>query len=136
MKRLVVVFVLSVFLCGCGTFQSNPAAWQLAVTYSISRYVYEKPADQQEAVKARIRAVAADLKALATGDAVTLPLLRQALTVQLDRANLIPPDRALLEGLADVIVAELGKRVGGGLIKPDQLYEVVQVLEIVERAAT
>lgn len=135
MARFFWVILLFVALCGCGTLQSNPTAWQLGVTYALQRYIYEKPADQQESTKARIRAITADLKALASGDAVTLPLLRQALTVQLDKANLIPPDRALLEGLADVIVAELGKRIGTGVIPADQVFEVIQVLEIVERAA-
>lgn len=135
MRRLITVLFLCAVLSGCGTFQANEAAWHLGIQYAIQRYVYEKPADKQEATKARIRSIAGDLKALASGDAVTLPLLRQALTVQLDKADLIPPDRALLEGVADVVVAELGKRIGDGIIPADQVFEVIAVLDIVQRAA-
>lgn len=136
MRKLFAALSIFILLTGCGTLQSNPAAWQLGVTYAIQRYVYEKPADQQEATRERIRRVAGDLKSLASGDAVTLPLLRQALAVQLDRAELAPPDRALLEGLADVVVAELGKRIGNGIIPADQVFQVIAVLDMVERAAT
>jgi hypothetical protein len=135
MRKLSIIASLLILIAGCGTFQTNEAAWRLGVTYAIQRYVYEKPADAQEATKARIRSIAGDLKALASGDAVTLPLLRQALAVQLDKAELIPPDRALLEGVADIVVAELGKRIGDGIIPADQVFEVVAVLELVERAA-
>jgi hypothetical protein len=135
MRKLSIIASLLILIAGCGTFQTNEAAWRLGVTYAIQRYVYEKPADAQEATKARICSIAGDLKALASGDAVTLPLLRQALAVQLDKAELIPPDRALLEGVADIVVAELGKRIGDGIIPADQVFEVVAVLELVERAA-
>lgn len=135
MRKLFAVLSICVALAGCGTFQTNEAAWRLGVTYAIQRYVYEKPEEKQEATRARIRSIAGDLKAMASGDAVTLPLLRQALTVQLDKAALIPPDRALLEGVADIVVAELGKRIGDGIIPADQVFEVIAVLELVERAA-
>jgi hypothetical protein len=131
-----LIAVLSLFaITACGTLQTQPVLWHAGVTFAVRDYVYDKPADKQEATRERIRSIAGDLKATAAGEAVTLPLLRQALTVQLERAGLEPHERALWEGLADVLVAEIGKRIGSGVIKPDQLFEVITVLEIVERAA-
>lgn len=135
MRRLFAVLSMCAIITACGTFRANESALTIGVTYAIQRYVYEKPADQQEATKERIRTIAGDLKVLASGDAVSLPLLRLALDTQLDRANLIPQDRALIAAVADAVVLELTKRVGDGVISPDELYEVVQVLELVERAA-
>lgn len=134
MRKFIIV-LCALLGVGCGTFQTHEAAWRLGVTYAIQRYIYERPEDAREATKARIRAIVDELSAITTGDAVTLPLLRSALAMQLDRANLIPPDRALIEGIADVVVAELGKRVGDRVIPADQIFEVIQVLELVRRAA-
>lgn len=134
MRRLLAVLSLCV-LASCGTMKSHPVAWQIGVTYAIQKYVHEKPEDKQEATKERIRAVAGQLKAIAGGDSVTLPLLRLALDVELDKAGLAPPDRVLLAAVADAVVLELTRRVGDGVIPPDQVFEVIAVLEIVERAA-
>lgn len=134
MRRLFAVLSICL-LSACQTIQERPAAFQIGVTYAVQRYVWERPEDRREATKERIRAVAADLKALTSAEAVTLITLRQALDSRLEQADLIPPDRALITALADAIVLELQSRVSTGALDKDDVATVRMVLGWIEQAA-
>lgn len=136
MRKLFIIPLLLALVACSGMPSLSSPAWKIGITYAITDYIWKKPVEERAATKERIHAIVADLRKVSSGEAVSLPLLRQALTVHLDRADLEPPKRVLFAALADEIVIELTKRVGGGIIKPEQIYEIEAVLKTIEAAAS
>lgn len=135
MKTLVALILSVGLLAGCvtgGGTLPDPGTAQsvakLAVTYGVLKYC-EKAGDPaaQAARCARVKAFAGEAQKLAAGESVTIVALNAAIEAKLP-ADLSPADRILAIALIETIEQELMQRVGGNLLKPEQIVIVQQVL--------
>lgn len=127
MRKLLILPILLI-LTACATFKEHETTAKLVTQYATLKYLEKVPAAELDQRRERIRAIATDVKALATGE-TSLILLQAAVSSQLDKAGLSPADRLLADGLVQVIVAELQQRIGSGVLSPEQLVQVSQVLD-------
>lgn len=118
---LYLVAVLQ--LAGCGTLERHENTARLAITYATLKGV-EKGLDP-----VRTRAVAESAKAIASGEAVTLAGLQEAISTELAGLHLTVADRFLADALVSAIAQELQLRIGTGVLSPEQKVEVSQVLQ-------
>lgn len=129
---LPVAAVVATFtLSGCQTIQDNPAVARLAVEYATLKAIDEKP-DRA----ARVAKIAGQVRANAEGGAsATVALIRTAVLAEIRWDKLDQADALLIRSLIDVAAAELEKRVGDGLIDPEQRLIVAEVAGWIESAA-
>jgi hypothetical protein len=129
--------VLCAILSGCaGTsafLNDHEVLAQAGVQYATAKFVRSAgDVDQQASRKARIRAVAGEVRTLAAGQSATITLLQAAVMAKLP-ADMLPEDRVLVNLLIAAVVQELQKRVGDGVLDPDQQLLVAKVLDWVEQ---
>lgn len=128
----LVLFILG-GLSGCKP-ESQLAA-RVAVQYAVGKYIEKvSPIDKVEKVR-RIIETARLVSQLAENESVTIDSLR-AYVAQRLADRLSPADRLLAGAIIDAAAIELKNRVGDGVLKPDQLVQVREVLTWVEEAAT
>lgn len=130
--------VLCMGLAGCKTIEQNPATAQLVTRYAVVKYLEKKPtAEQRYASAQRIVAIATDLRSVTAGSSVSLQYLRDYLGTVVELKNLSPADKVLADGLVNVLFTELESRFkgGGGLLSPDQLIVVNDVLSWISSEA-
>lgn len=121
-SAFILVFIFGAM--GCKTSETTVA--RLAVSYATAKYIEKAgPSGTLERVR-QIRATLDELEKVATGEAVTIDALKVYLSQRLQ--NLSPADRALATTLVDIAVSELSARVGTGVLKPDQLVKVREVI--------
>lgn len=124
LKYRVVAALLAIMpLAGCATLDKHENTAKLAVTYGTLKAV------EQGLDPTRIRTVAQDIKALATGEAVTIASLQEVVSTQLAGMELSPADRYLADALVQAVVAELQTRIGTGILSPEQSVQVGMVLQ-------
>jgi hypothetical protein len=115
-------------LPACKTIDQHQASASLVVKYATMKVIEQAGAtDAQFARATRIRSIAADVEKFAGGEAVTIAALEAAVRAQLP-SDLSPADRFLADALVQSVVQELQARVGSGLLNPEQLLQVRQVL--------
>lgn len=132
MKTLIcmqIVAIALVLLVGCASFERNQSAAKLAISYSVLKYV-ESAGDTnaQAARAARVRNVAERALALTDGKDVILAAVEAAVRAEVAKLNLSPADLMLADGLIAVISDEISKRVGEGILSPEQLVQTKVVL--------
>lgn len=113
-------------LTACKTTPTNQtalAAARIAVQYGTAKYIARVPAEEQAQKAQRVRAVVEVVESVATGEAVSLALLEEAIRKELP-TDLKPEDRVAINGLIGLVMAELQARVGDGLLNEDQLLQV------------
>lgn len=136
---LVGLFAVATVILGltsCATFQNNQGTFRLAIDVAIIKLIDNSSAERREPRRANIIRVAGAVKTLAAADGdVTLEALRAAVGAQIDKLNLSPVDRAIAIDIAEAIAQEIQRRVGQGLLKPDQRVAVSQVMDWVIAAA-
>lgn len=136
--RLQVLGALTVaclVITACATFQTNQAAYQLAVDVAVTKFIDNSAADRKAVRMERIKNVATNVKVLASGDsAVTIDALQAAVQVQLRKLNLSATDQLLASDLVSVIAVELQRRVGQDILKPDQRVQVTMVMDWIIKA--
>lgn len=137
MKKLLLGFMVVLLgFSACASFNQNQGTMQLTVQYATLKYLEKFDVAELPAHAQRIKDIAAAVKAVAAGtQAVSVVLLQDAVNVQLEKAGLSPADRLLASGLVQMLVQEIQARVGTGLLKSDEVVQVVQVLDWVSLAA-
>lgn len=128
MKRLVIIPILLIALSGCASLEKHEPTARLVTQYAVLKYAEKLPADSRAARIERIRTIAIEVKAMTTGE-TSLSLLQLAVASQLDKAGLSPADRLLADGLVQIISAELEERIGTGVLAPEQLVQVSEVMD-------
>lgn len=134
--RLGLMFLAIAFaLAGCAAIEQSPTTAKLATQYATLKVI--ERGDDQPVRAAKIRAIAEDAKRFLDHDAVTLPGLHAAVMERVDLESLSTADRMLASALVGAVVAELEARLGDGpgLIPPDDLYQIAEVLDWVIEAA-
>ena len=137
--QCVAVFLSSVaiatgvvYLSGCNSQQSIAA--HLAVSYATAKYIEQGGADSAGRA-ARVLAVADAVQKAASGESVTVDALR-LLVIEHLPPTLSPADKVLAGALIDAAVAELQARIGAGVLKPDSVLKVREVLGWVREGAS
>lgn len=122
-------------LAGCTAIEQSPTTAKLATQYATLKIIGQGP--DQGARKTKIRNIAQDAKRFLDHDAVTLPGLHAAVMERVDMESLSPADRMLANALIGAVVTELEARLGNGpgMIPPDDLYQIAEVLDWVIEAA-
>lgn len=138
MKRLImgvaIAALSAVALAGCqtgGILQDTAA--KVIVQQVAMRYIQEG-----DDVKARAAAVIEEVEAarvLLDFETVSVDDIRAAVMRRLADRALQPADMALAMGIVDAATAEIGTRIEGGLISPEQRVTVNGVLGWIEQAA-
>lgn len=141
MKRFLIAAIAaaSTAIAGCaGTSQfisDHEVLAQAGVQYAAAKFVRSAgDTDAQAQRKARIHAVAEEVRAIAGDSSATVALLRAAVEAKLP-ADLKAEDRILVGLLINAVVQELEKRVGEGILNPEQQLALTLVLEWVEQGA-
>lgn len=134
MRKIAIIPLLMIVLSSCASFERHEPSARLVTQYAVLKYAERLPVESRNVRVDRIRAIAAEVKALASGE-TSLALLQLAVSSQLDKAQLSPADRLLADGLVQIISAELQRRIGEGVLSGDQRVQVVTVMEWVIAAA-
>lgn len=138
MIRKFTVFVVTLLLAACASNPSprDEAIIDLAVQYSVAKYLEQAPADKRAEKADNIRRIAGAVQAVVGGEAqATIVSLQEYVSAEIDKLSLSPADRVLASGLVTILVAEIQARVGDGLLEPDQRVRVSHVLDLVIAAA-
>lgn len=133
---LVAAGFLAVFVCGALTAckPQEALAARVAVQYAVGKYVEKQsPATKAETVR-RIISTVELVSSMAENESVTIDSLRAYVATRLGE-KLSPADRLLAGAIIDAAAVELKARVGDGVLKPDQLVKVREVLSWVAEAA-
>jgi hypothetical protein len=134
--RIIPLLLISLVISACASNEAQDLGFSIVVEQSVQRYIWDAPESERSQRAERIRKIASDVRALASNTTVTVALLRQAAEQEIAKHDLIPPDRALIDKLLDVIVAELQARVGEGPLSEDHRVRVTAVLDWIVWAAT
>lgn len=125
--------VAAVFLSGCATLGQATNTSKLVVQVATMKVIEAQP--DRAARAAKVLEITADAQKLIDMNGLTVGLLKTAVQDRLAAQNLEPSDRLLANLLVDAVVTDLAAKVGDGLIPPDQLVTVNQVLGWVADAA-
>ena len=125
------LFVLGA-LTGCKP-QEQLAA-KISVQYAVGKYIEHQPQDARAETAKRISATVEVVSELASNESTTVDALRAYVAQRLGD-KLSPADKLLAGAIIDAAAVELKARVGDGVLKPDQLVKVREVLTWVAEAA-
>lgn len=138
MKHRIVAIVAGLALAfsfvGCTTTADSPSREvlaQAAVVYATAKVIENNPA-----YAPRIAQIAAEVRAVSSGEAATTVDMVVALArSKIDWAKLSPADTALVNLLLDAVKAELTARLGAAELPTDKLLVVAKVAGWIEQAA-
>lgn len=134
--RTFVGLIAMALLPGCTTLSSQPTTSSLVVTYAAAKVIEAGNTPDERLNRAqRIKAIVAEARTWLTGEAVTVGLLENAARARLAQLNLSPADSMLANTLVQIAIEDLQMKVGAGVISPDQLLTVNQLLDWIEAAA-
>lgn len=129
MRALLLSLVSVVVLSACGSVPiERDTSSKIFTQYAVAKFL-EKSSDEERAKKAEnIRRVVADLESVVSGDEVTIPFLKMKAATEIAKLTDSPADRLLATNLIDVVAAELQARIGDGLLSPESIVKVRDVL--------
>jgi hypothetical protein len=122
----------AVFSSGCKS--SETVAARVAVSYATAKLIEKQTGVEERAAQAReILAVLDKVEELAQSDSTSIDALRAYVAQRLD--HLSPADRMLAGVLIDVAYEALKEKVGTGVIDPEKLVKIREVLAWVREGA-
>jgi len=119
---------------GC-TFFQNVDQSKLVVQIATMKVIEARGSAHYQERAANVIKIGTDAKTWLDTNGVTLGFLRAAVEARIAKLNLAPSDQLLAGVLVDAAIAELQKKVGDGVIDPQKLYYVNQVLDWAIQAA-
>lgn len=114
-------------ISGCATLRDNPDATELVVSQVVTRYIDEAAPSARATRAQRIHDVVTEVEKFASGESVTIAQFA-ALALSAIPNDLSVPDRALATSVVNLLSRALSQRIGDGLLKPEDLVTVKQVL--------
>lgn len=145
MKKFYLAFVLSFLGCvcgvsalsaftGCATLRDHSATVNLVISQAVLRYIDEAPPALRNTRAAEVLKVVSQIEKLTDGDEITVTELA-AVAASYVPDSLSVADRQLALGVINIASQELRKRIGEGVLKPDQLSSVRDMLQAIRDAA-
>lgn len=132
----VLAGAMALACVGCETLEKSPGTASLVVQYATAKVIESgKTADERSARAARIKTIAEEARTWFDGEDVTIGFLEAAAQARIAKLNLGAADTLLANGLVQVIVQELQKKVGEGVLSPESKMTVSQVLGWIVGAA-
>lgn len=138
MKKLFTTVLITLALAcglllqGCASLGQNTATEKLVIQYATMK-VIEADRDAMPQRAAKIDEIAASAQVFLSSDAADIGLLGAEVQKRLP-PDLSPADRILANVLIDAVIAELQVRLGSGLVRPDQQFQVNAVLGWIREA--
>ena len=122
----VLLIALALAIGGCASSGSNESQLteQLVIQYAVLKVVCDNP----EKAK-RIGEVAREAKTFLAGDGVTVALLDEAVRAKIDWTKLDAADTLLVNALLAEVDRQLSVKLGAGVLSPEQLVTVNEVLD-------
>lgn len=135
-KRVMIgcAALLMTMSAGCSMFQSINQS-KLIVQVATMKVIEARGPAEYQARAQNIISVGTEAKTWLDTNGVTLGFLRAAVDARIAKLHLAPSDQLLVGVLVDSAIAELQAKVGDGVIDPNKLYYVNQVLDWAIEAA-
>jgi hypothetical protein len=128
MFRVLIVTALAV-LAGCESLKEHDTAAAIAVQYATAKVIESgSTAEERSEKAARIRDIAREARTWLAGEAVSIEYLQSAAMARVAKLDLSPADRVLANALVQTAVVELHRKVGDGVIPPERLVTVNELL--------
>lgn len=129
---LGIMFAGAMSVTGCK--DSERIAARVAVSYATGKYIERsEPGEARARTAGRVLAVVDTVEKMSTDETVTVDALRAYVAQRL--THLSPADRMLAGVLIDEAARALKEKIGDGVIKPDALVKVHEVLSWVREGA-
>jgi hypothetical protein len=133
---LLAGIVASSLLFGCASWTgSQKLAATVGIQYATAKFVEHEPEDKREARAIKVINATVALKAVASDTSTTIDSLQGEAFDLIEKTNLGPADRVLVNTLVAAVIEELRQRVSTGLLKEDDKILVIQVLDNIAAAA-
>lgn len=126
LKYILTLLLLTGSLMGCESMQRSPALTQLVVNQVIGRYI--QTADDWPEKAMRVERVLASVQDAASGELVTVTVLKQVVLDHIGSSDLTPVDAQLATDATGLVGFELERLVGDGVLDPDDTVTVRQFL--------
>ena len=126
LKYLLILLLLTGSLMGCESMQRSPAMTQLVVNQVIGRYI--QTADDWPEKALRVERVLTSVQDAASGELVTVTVLKQVVLDHIGSSDLTPVDSQLAIDATGLVGFELERLVGDGVLDPDDTVTVRQFL--------
>lgn len=135
-KKLVIgcATVLMLTVSGCSMFRNIDQS-KLIVQVATMKVIEAHGPGEYRDRAANIITIGTEAKTWLDTNGVSLAFLKAAVQARIAKLNLAPSDQLLANLLVDSAIAELQAKVGDGVIDPNKLYYVNQILDWVVEAA-
>lgn len=137
LKRMAIAACAALIaLTGCASLQNHDTAATIAVQYATAKVIEQGKTTEERLAKAqRIKAIAGEATTWLSGESVTADFLQQLALARISKLNLDTADLVLANALVQAAVLELQRKIGDGVIPPDKLTTVNELLGWISRAA-
>lgn len=132
---ILAACVTSITLAACEALQTHEATAQIVVQYATAKYVENSSEAKRAERKAEVIRIATDLKEAAGGEGVSLVFLRERLAAELQKRGISGADLVAINGLVNLVSTEIEKRITDGVLDPNEVVQVREVLQWVIDAA-
>lgn len=129
MRKFLIALLLSVSMLGCATLEKSPNTAKLVTQYAVMKFAEQSSDERRVERIANVRKIAEDVKSLAANQTVSVPGLQAAVMAQVAKLGLSPADSFLASALVQVVADELAAKIGDGVISPEKMLVVSQVMD-------
>lgn len=130
----VVAMMVSITLPGCATLEEQEPAAKATIQFVVMNEI-EQSSDRAAKAKS-IAAIAGEATVMLDVESVTLPELKTKIMQRLAERDLEPSRMLAASFLVDAVGQEIQKRIGEGILSPEDKVTVNKVLSWVEEAAS
>lgn len=116
-------------MLGCATLEKSPNTAKLVTQYAVMKFAEQSSDERRVERIANVRKIAEDVKSLAANQTVSVPGLQAAVMAQVAKLGLSPADSFLASALVQVVADELAAKIGDGVISPEKMLVVSQVMD-------
>lgn len=139
MKKIMLFAAVAALMAGCASLgtTATQAYEKLAVEYATIKVVKTgKTTAEQQAIQARVIAIATQAQTALASPDVTLGVIMIAVNAQLAKQHLAVEDQMVADALVQLVSDELTAKIGAGILKPTDVVSVNTVLSWVVAGAS
>lgn len=125
---------LLIACAACTLLKQQPAVTDIAIEFATAKVIEAKGANETLPRAQNIKTIAVAIQGVAGGDSVTIAALEAEAGVYIRKLNLSTADLLLANALVATISTDLSQKVNGGMLKPEDVAVVKQVMQDVINA--